>query len=453
MRGFICALVFLLPLPASAHVRLLRSDPAAGSHVASPSTIRLWFSERPDLALTSITLHNDNGTTFSVRPPQAAVNDFTQLSFSVASALPAGHYTVEWRAMSSDGHPSGGRFSFMVTGSPAAVDQPNAALDTVASSTGSATMIPMQHDMGTDMEGSASIANSLARAVTFAGILLIIGVVVFNLLVLARASLIGGELVWRMESRAATVGVGAGVLVILAAFARIILESRVMASMPGMETMGISTMLRHTLWGFGMQLQLVAAFLAVIAFSIAIQRARFAWLLASVAATALALSPAFAGHAAASARFPAFVILTDFLHVVGGASWLGNLACVMLIGVPVIVRAGGDDRWQSVSTLVNTFSPIALASATLVVLSGVIAATVHLEKVSALWSTKYGQVLLWKVAFVIIAIVIGAYNFRRVQPQLVREEGTRWLRRSTTLELAAATLIVVITGVLTGLAP
>jgi putative copper export protein len=305
----------------------------------------------------------------------------------------------------------------------------------------------------TDENASASPANSLARAVSFAGILLVIGVVVFNLLVLARSDRLGSELVWHMEARAATVGIGAGILVIAAAFARVFLESRMMGGMPGMESMGMTTMLLHTMWGFGMQLQIVAAFLAVIAFSIAIPRVRFAWSIASFAALGLAFAPALAGHAAASARFPAGMILTDFLHVVGAASWLGNLACVMLIGVPIIVRGGSEDRWQRVSALVNTFSPIALASATVVVLSGVTAAAVHLDKLSALWSTTYGRVLLLKVAVVLVTLSIGAYNFRRVQPQLVREAGAARLRRSAAVELTTAALVVVITGFLTGVAP
>jgi copper transport protein len=256
-----------------------------------------------------------------------------------------------------------------------------------------------------------------------------------------------------MEARAATVGVGAGILTLAAAFARVFLETRMMNVMPGMEAMSMSTMLLHTLWGFGMQLQIVAAFLAVIAFSIAIPRVRFAWLIASLAAFGLAFAPALAGHAGASARFQAAMIFTDFLHVVGAASWLGNLACVMLIGVPIIVRAEGEDRWQRVSALVNTFSPIALASATIVVLSGVIAAAVHLEKLPALWSTTYGRVLLLKVAVVLVTVTIGAYNFRRVQPQLVREEGAHRLRRSAAVELTTAALVVLITGFLTGIAP
>jgi copper transport protein len=456
LRRITPCIVFLsalaVPAPAFAHAHLVRSLPASGAHVASISVIRLWFSERTVARLTSVTLRDQNGVTFSLSTPQAAPNDQTQITVSVLAAIPAGHYTLDWHTVASDGHPSQGQFSFTVVGQPQ-VSTPGAVQTTSpASSTPASTTAPVTA-MATDQDASASTANSLARAVSFAGILLVIGVVVFNLLVLARSANLGSELVWQMEARAATVGLGAGILVMAGAFARVFLESRMMSGMPGMESMNMTTMFLHTLWGFGMQLQIMAAFLAVIAFSIAIPRVRFAWLIASLAALGLAFAPALAGHAAASARFPAAMILTDFLHVGGAASWLGNLACVMLIGIPIIIRAESEDRWQRVAALVNTFSPIALASATIVVLSGVIAAAVHLEKLSALWSTTYGRVLLLKVAVVLVTLAIGAYNFRRVQPQLVREEGVGQLRRSATMELTTATLVVLITGFLTGVSP
>lgn len=449
---YLVFLAFAVPAPAFAHARLVRSLPVSGAHIASVSVIQLWFSERPIARMTLVTLRDQNGTTFSLSTPQAATDDQAQILVSPVAALPAGHYTVAWHTVSSDGHPSHGQFSFTVVGEPKVSAGGEVQSPPVASST-SVSTTALGAETTTEEDASASVANSLARAVSFAGILLVIGVVVFNLLVLARSDRFGSDLVWHMEARAATVGLGAAILVLVAAFARVFLESRMMSGMPGMESMNMTTMLLHTLWGFGMQLQIVAAFLAVIAFSIAIPRVRFAWLIASLAALGLAFAPALAGHAGASARFPAAMILTDFLHVVGAASWLGNLACVMLIGVPIIVRAGGEDRWQRVSALVNTFSPIALASATVVVLSGVIAAAVHLERLSALWSTTYGRVLLLKVAVVLVTLAVGAYNFRRVQPQLVREEGAGRLRQSATVELATATLVLFITGFLTGVAP
>ena len=125
----------------------------------------------------------------------------------------------------------------------------------------------------------------------------------------------------------------------------------------------------------------------------------------------------------------------------------------MLIGVPIVQRNGGAERWQSVATLVNTFSPIANASATVVVLSGLTASWVHLERVSDLWTTAYGQMLFRKLVLVAITLVIGAYNFRMVQPQLLKAEGTVRLRRWTAMELGLGVIIILITGFLTGIAP
>jgi putative copper export protein len=57
------------------------------------------------------------------------------------------------------------------------------------------------------------------------------------------------------------------------------------------------------------------------------------------------------------------------------------------------------------------------------------------------------------LALVAITLIIGAYNFRRVQPQLVREEGTARLQRSAAVELGVGLLVLVVTGFLTGISP
>lgn len=451
LRRLLGLLVMLTPASAFAHARLLRSDPASGSQVSSLAIVRLWFSERPNVTLTSVTLRGEDGATFSVYPPEGASGDPTEVSFRLSAALPPGHYAIAWRTVAMDGHPSQGRFSFTIVGQPvnATVKIGSTA---VATSTPATTTTAVQ-PVSETADNAASVGNSLARAFSFGGILLVIGVVVFNLLVITRCDRIGSDLVASMEARAAVVGVAAGIVTMAAGFVRIFLESRMMHDMPDMGGMAMSVMMLHSLWGIGMQLQIVAAFVAVIAFLISIRRVRFAWLIASVAAAALAFAPALAGHAGASARFQGAMIFTDFLHVAGAASWLGNLTCVMLIGVPIILAAGGDDRWPRISALVNTFSPIALASATLVVISGVLAAAIHLGSVSALWSTNYGRVLVLKLAMVLVTLLIGAYNFRRVQPHLTREHGAAQLRRSATFELGAAAIVIVITGFLTGVAP
>src|SRR2546423_6748910 len=445
----------LCPAQARAHARLTRSEPASGSRVGSPQIIRLWFSERPEITLTGVTVTNGSGRVFVVSLPQPNSSDPLEVSFAVSASLPAGKYKVAWRTVASDGHPSRGSFTFVVLSTPAAV-----ATESLPRSRAIAKAIqPADTGISFDSaeveqsDGSASVSSSLARAFSFGGVLIVIGGTAFNLLVVARSDRIGSELVWRMESRAAVVGIAASILVIIAGFVRIYLEARMMNEMPGMQTMTMTDMVMHTRWGFALRLEIIAAFLALISFAIAIPRVRGAWLIASLSAVVLAFTPALAGHAAATPRFTSLMITIDFLHVLGASSWLGNLACVMLIGVPIILRNGGDERWQSVATLVNAFSPVAVASATVVVVSGVVASWVHLERISDLWTTPYGQMLFRKLVFVAVILTVGAYNFRRVQPQLLKEEGTVRLRRWTAAELGLGVIIIIITGFLTGTSP
>jgi putative copper export protein len=226
-----------------------------------------------------------------------------------------------------------------------------------------------------------------------------------------------------------------------------------MSALPGMQTMSMIDMAMHTHWGFALRLELGTAVVALVAFILAARHLSGAWLVISISALVLAVTPALAGHAAASPKFTSLMIVSDFLHVLGAASWLGSLLAVMVVGVPLSLMLDGIERWSSVASLVNSFSSVALASVTVVVISGLIASWVHLEHLSALWQTAYGQVLLLKLALVVIALTIGAYNFRRVQPQLVNEVGATRLRGSAMLELAFGFLILLVTGFLTGISP
>ena len=131
----------------------------------------------------------------------------------------------------------------------------------------------------------------------------------------------------------------------------------------------------------------------------------------------------------------------------------GVFIALLIVRVPVAFALDGVERWSSVASLVNSFSPLALASAAVVVVSGFIASLVHIESLSALWQTSYGQLLLAKLFLVAITLTIGAYNFRRVQPQLVNELGSARLRRSAAIELSIGFLILIVTGFLTGVSP
>ncbi|TFU34142.1 copper resistance protein CopC [Microbacterium paludicola] len=107
--------VFATTAPASAHDRLLTSDPSDGSTVQSmPDEITLTF----DAAVQSIT---ENDTYINVLAPSgenlstgAESIDGAIIRQQLSPATEAGAYTVEWRAVSSDSHPISGTYTFTV---------------------------------------------------------------------------------------------------------------------------------------------------------------------------------------------------------------------------------------------------------------------------------------------------------------------------------------------------
>jgi copper transport protein len=449
--------VFLCPARAWAHAHLKRSEPAAGSKIASsPQLIRLWFSEQPELSMTFISLKDVNGKEWVVAGPQKDPTDPLAVSVRVSQPLPAGRYTVAWRTAASDGHPSRGTFGFVVLTEAALPAKGPAQVGAVTDTLGAGNVITagsVNGENGEEADAASSLSNSLARALSFIGLLALIGAAAFRALVLPRARAVNVGTRARMERRAAVLGFAASMVVIIGALARLFLESEMMSAMPGMQTMSMTDMAMHTQWGFALRLELGAAVVALVSFALAARRLRGAWLVTSISAVVLAVTPALAGHAAASPKFTSLMIVSDFLHVLGGASWLGSLLAVMVVGVPLSLMLDGVERWSTVASLVNSFSPVALASVTVVVASGLVASWVHLEHFSALWETAYGQILLLKLVLVAIALTIGAYNFRRVQPQLVHEDGTARLQRSAVIELSVGLLILLVTGFLTGISP
>ena len=455
----------LMPEQARAHTHLKRSDPAGGSQLAAPpGVIRLWFSEQPELSMTFASLKDSAGEAFALSSVEREKSGQMGIAFNVLATLPPSRYTLTWRTAASDGHPSQGKFTFVITAAPA----PASVLAATGRATGAdsigtsrppvAAALPsteMEPDAD-ESDAASSLGNSIARSLLFVGLLALIGAVAFKLFVLRGARALALDLKQRMTQRAAALGVASAVLVIVVSLVRLHLEARMMSAMPdmpGMKGMSIQEMVMRTDWGFAFRLQLAAATTALIGFALAVRRARGAWFFAAGSALVLAITPALGGHAAASPRFTSLMIAADWLHVLGGASWLGSLLCVMVVGVPIALTLEPRERWVSIASLVNAFSPIALVSAGVVVASGVFASWVHLEHLAALWQTPYGKTLLVKLLFVAITFGIGGYNFKRVQPQLSNEIGTQRLRRSAAAELGTGFLILLVTGLLTGMSP
>ena len=97
------------------HFELSKSAPEAGAEVGSPSEIRLWFTQVPQDATTSIRLIDGAGDAVHTSDVMQDDEDGQQFSVMIHGQLPSGEYTVAWRAMGEDGHVVRGDFTFSVT--------------------------------------------------------------------------------------------------------------------------------------------------------------------------------------------------------------------------------------------------------------------------------------------------------------------------------------------------
>ncbi len=190
--------------------------------------------------------------------------------------------------------------------------------------------------------------------------------------------------------------------------------------------------------------QVALAILAIAGFALASASINTGWPLAATGVVAGALRAAFFGR---------WLRLINPVHRLAAGFWIGTLFVLVVVGFTTLSRSrlSAEQRGRAAVDMVNAFSPLALVSAAVLAIFGVVTAWRHLGTLDALWTTPYGYTLIAKLLAVAAVVVLGAFNWRRQKPLLGSEAATGVLRRSAVAELAVAAIVLVITAVLVSL--
>lgn len=111
------AVLAMMPAPAYAHDTLISSDPADGDTLeTSPEAITLTYSADILEVSPVVRIVDESGETIADVEPTVDGPDVTA---AIEQPLAAGEYTVQWRVVSSDGHPIEGNLAITVEQDPA----------------------------------------------------------------------------------------------------------------------------------------------------------------------------------------------------------------------------------------------------------------------------------------------------------------------------------------------
>ncbi len=184
LGGLLAALAVLLCAgPSAAHSEVVATDPADKSQVSiTPAAVSITFNESVLSVGTRVRVAGPDGNV-SAGATTVTKNVVRQ---SLSPDAPAGHYTVQWRVTSDDGHPVSGEFTFTAARGAATAPASPAPSDSVTTPTAATTTTSAPSAVSATSPATGTSAGSGTSAKGLSGIT-VIGIAAVVLVLLMAA--------------------------------------------------------------------------------------------------------------------------------------------------------------------------------------------------------------------------------------------------------------------------
>lgn len=167
-------------------------------------------------------------------------------------------------------------------------------------------------------------------------------------------------------------------------------------------------------------------------------------------------------HAAAQPTGRPVAVALQALHIAAAGAWLGVLFHLFLAR-RVLLRAEHGGDVGLIAIMLRRFAPIALSSAGLIAISGLVAAVRYVGSPTGLLFSAYGLTLGVKLILLLPVLYAGFTNFRSIVPGLAaaaRQQDREPVRhllerfgRTLELEVTAGMLVIAVAGIVGSVSP
>lgn len=263
-------------------------------------------------------------------------------------------------------------------------------------------------------EGVLGIVRLVCIAIQNAGFAVVVGAL------LSRQWLARGESVWQADIGARLIVAvrAASVISVLASalsfwiHCALMSDSTLLDAWPAVRSMIQATAFGHA-WSIAMLFML-----GVVAMSLRCARnERRIGLGIWVALAGAALARSNSGHPVDSGLF-AFPAWVDWLHLLAISLWVGLVWVTTYVVMPRLLAAPGDERGNG-ALFVQALSDASTYALIVLFLTGAYNGTRGVSTPANLWSSTYGQILLFKLALVLAAAALGGHNRFFEMPRLL----------------------------------
>ncbi|MED0970846.1 copper resistance CopC/CopD family protein [Bacillus paramycoides] len=379
-----CVCIILIPKSASAHAYVVKSNPAENETLKkAPSVVKIEFDEDIQVSrFNTLFVRDSSGKRVDLKDAHIDKSNKKLLEAGLKENLKNGLYSVQWKAISADGHPIQGVIPFRIGSAEAGTD------DIKVEEMGYVPKIDM----------------IVERGILYTSFSLFLGVLFFNLIIYKGKGI-------EVQSRSKKIIWISLFGIFISLLFNLPLQAKMNADVSWLEAFDL-LLLKETLqlsvFGYVWITQIALISTLMIVTYFAMKREKLSsfkvWSIPLVLFISLLIMKALNSHAY-GLKFKEIAIAMDFLHLFAASLWIGGLSSIILL------LRKEDDKWTMYWDAIKRFSPWATGAVIVILITGLFNSTFFIPTIHSLFDTKYGLALLTKIFLFVCMGILGILHY------------------------------------------